>query len=195
MISIELKDKTVIVTGAGGGIGAGCAERFAQAGANVVLIGRTYEKIRLQAEKISNLTGQQCYAFAADVSKEEEFEQIMLFTEHHLSPVDILVNCAGIALRKPVSELTQSEIDNVLDINTKSVIYSCRAASKRMIPKNCGSIINISSIAARLGQEHLHLYAASKAAVIALTQSLANEFAKYDIRVNTVLPGHVLTPM
>lgn len=195
MVNINLKGRVAFVTGAAGGIGAASALKLAEAGANVMLADLNYEQARQQAETIEKKTGRKCKAACVNVTVQNELSTAVDETVRDFGRLDIMVNCAGIAMRKPYDQFTQKDIDSIFEINVKGVLYGCRAAAEIMISQKAGVIINFSSIAARMGQAHLGLYGASKLGVIGLTQSFGREFAPYQVRVNAVLPGHVRTPM
>lgn len=195
MIQISLNGKVALVTGAGGGIGGATALKLAEAGAEVMLADMNLELAEQKAKSIQEKTGKECAAVAVNVVLEDEVIAMVDATVERFGKIDIMVNCAGIAMRKPYDQFTKKDIDSIFDINVKGVLYGCRAAAKKMLAQKSGAIINFSSIAARMGQAELGLYGASKVGVIALTQSFGREFASSNVRVNAVLPGHVRTPM
>ncbi|MDR1797839.1 MAG: glucose 1-dehydrogenase [Clostridiales Family XIII bacterium] len=195
MSSIDLTGKAAFVTGSAGGMGAACARKFAEAGAAVALADLQGDKVAQQAESISKDTGGKCISFPLDVSKWDDVESAVAKAAAEFGRLDIMVNCAGIGMRKPFDEFTQGDVDRIFDINAKGVWYGCVAAGKVMVKQRSGVIINFASIAVRLGVPHLTVYAGSKAAVCAFTQGLGRELAPHGVRVCAVLPGHVRTPM
>ncbi len=195
MIPISMDGKVALVTGAGGGMGLATAHQMAVAGADVMLADINEEAVIANAKKIAEETGRECAAIRCNVAKREEVEAMVDACVERFGHIDAMVNCAGIAMRKPFDEFTQKDIDSIYDIDLKGVLYGTIAAGKKMVKQGSGTIVNFSSIAARMGDPLLTLYGSAKAGVIAITQSLGRELAAHKVRVNAVLPGHVRTPM
>jgi len=195
MIQIDLSGKVAFVTGSAGGIGAACARKFAEAGASVVLADLQYEKVCEQADTISKDTGVKCLPVGMNVTKWGEVADAIAKETAEFGRLDIMVNCAAIGIRKLYDEFTQDDIDRIFDINAKGVWYGCVEAAKVMTKQKSGVIINFASVASRMGEPKLEVYAGSKAAVCAFTQGLGRQLAPSNVRVCAVLPGHVRTPM
>ena len=206
----HLEGKVALITGAGrrGGIGAAVARRLAGAGAQVVVSdlcaapmsgvaspgGGQWEELQTLAEEIAGL-GVRALALRGDVTARAEVESMVAETLRAFGRLDILVNNAGVALGPaPVAQMQEAAWRRTLDINATGVFLCCQAAIPALIRSSkSGRIVNMSSLAAIRPKPYLAAYAASKAAVIALTQSLAQEVAPFGITVNAILPGDIDT--
>ena len=192
---MKLQNRVAVVTGGGTGIGRGCCLALAREGAAVVV---NYSKSQAQAEEVVQLitqSGGQAIAVRADVSQDAEARQLMETTVTQFGRLDILVNNAGYTRFTPHRELellTEELIERTLAVNTKGPLYCCRAAIPYMQQNGFGSIVNITSIAGRLGVGSSIIYGGSKAALGAMTKAMARAFAP-TIRVNAVAPGLVDT--
>ena len=189
-------EKTVaIVTGGSTGIGRSIALEFAKEGASVVICGRRKTNLEKVAEEI-NALGKRSLVVAADVSVKSQVQGMVKQTMDSFGSIDILVNNAGIIHAAPLVEVTETEWDEVIDINLKGVFLCMQAVAPYMMKQKHGKIINISSICGRGGALNDGApYCASKAGVILLTQVAAWELGQYNINVNNIAPGLVLTPM
>lgn len=194
MVSISLEGKVAVVTGAAGGLGTATALKLAAAGANVMVSDINYENANNVSEQIKKL-GVNSKAIKTDVTIEEDVINLMETTVKEFGSLDIIVNCAGIGWIKPIKDFSKEDICNMIDINLKGVIFCCKAALKYMIPKKEGKIINFSSIGAKMGLPGCSIYAATKAGVIALTNTLAREAAEHNININGICPGMIRTRM
>lgn len=196
MSYLQLKDRTAVVTGAATGIGFGIARAYAEAGANVVILDLNIEKAKDAAKKIEEEFGGKAIALKCDVTNTAEFNNCLDEAIKVFGKVDILANNAGITLIENVLEITKETWEKVFSINTTAVFLCSQAFAKKIIEQNIpGNIVMIASNAAKLtfnGQAH---YNASKAAVANMAQSLAKEFAQYNINVNAVCPGGTDTEM
>jgi 3-oxoacyl-[acyl-carrier protein] reductase len=191
----DLKNRVGLVTGASRGIGAGIAVALATAGADVAI---NYREQGVAAQsvcaEIASL-GQKAIALQADVSRAEEITRMVLEVEASLGKVDILVNNAAIAQPRPFEEITESEWDEILRVNLKSVFLVTQAVIAGMRKRKWGRIINLSSVAAQTGGAVGAHYAASKAGIIGLTHSCASSFIKDGITVNAIAPALIETDM
>lgn len=173
----------VIVTGGSGGIGAAIVERFLADGALVVTLDRR--------EPVAVASG----FIAVDLRDPLDTRRAVDAAVEELGGVDVLVNCAGIFQHIPLLEITVDDWDRVLDINARATLLTMQAVAPVMLAARGGTIVNIASMAAKLGGGGEAHYAASKAAVVALTRAGAQEWGCHGIRVNAVCPGYVLTDM
>lgn len=184
---LDFSEKTVLVTGAGGGIGAGIALRFAEAGANIAV---HYRSSRESAEQIVSTireTGGTAETFQADLTVEAAVVALFASVTDHFGGLDIAINNAGSFPVSSIADMTQTDWQDMYASNAESVFLCTREAAAQM--GDGGAIINIASIAAsNPGPEHAH-YNSAKAAVVMFTQSAAQEFGPRGIRVNAVSPG------
>ena len=192
----ELTDQKAIVTGAGGGIGRGLCAALTEMGADVALVDTNRSNMEEVAEELRRYA-RNVIICETDVTKAAQVEGMVSKVLKELGGIDILVNCAGIARGAPAEEMKEEDWDSVIDVNLKAMFLCCRAVARHMIAKRKGKIINIASMSARIvnrPQTQIN-YNASKAGVVALTKSLAAEWAKYNINVNSLSPGYILTPL
>ena len=193
-MELDLKGKVVIVTGGARGIGGSIVEGFARERASVVISDILLDAAQELAEKLTK--GEvKALAVKTDVSKKSDADNLVSVTLKEFGKIDILVNAAGIVRDIMFIDIEEEEWDRVLDINAKGVYLVTRAVVPHMIAARQGKIVNISSRSGKEGQAGLSHYAASKFAVIAITQALAKELAEYDINVNAVCPGILRTDM
>jgi 3-oxoacyl-[acyl-carrier protein] reductase len=186
---VELKGQVAIVTGASRGIGRAIATELAAAGATVIVNFRQSEK---EAHSLAEAIGG--VAVQADVSTNEGCEALTS-AALALGPIAILVNNAGVTDDSLLMRMTDAQWDDVMQVNAGGPFRMCRAVIPHMVRAKAGSIINLVSISALRGNAGQCNYAASKAAVLALTRCLAKEVAKRKIRVNAVAPGFIKTDM
>ena len=191
----SLDGKVALVTGASGGIGSIIALKLGAAGAKVAV---HYNKSQQKAEQVLEsvlATGAEARLFAANVSDAEQVQAMFQDIEKEWSSVDILVNNAGITRDGLLLRMSEQDWDDVLDVNLKGAFICCRAASRAMLRKRSGRIINMSSVVALTGNLGQSNYTASKAGLIGMTRSLARELASRNITVNAVAPGFIETDM
>jgi NAD(P)-dependent dehydrogenase (short-subunit alcohol dehydrogenase family) len=203
----RLGEKTAIVTGAGQGIGKAAALRLAGEGANVVVVDINPKTAEQTAEEIQVLN-RRALACHINIANVAEIQPMIDRVVAEFGRIDILVNAAGVAQTGLFLELTEQEWDRVVDTNLKGTAFIIQAVGHQMIrqvpeqvkaagyaDRSYGKIVNFSSISGRHGRAEQIPYAASKAAIISITQSAALAFAPYNINVNAVCPGVVPTPM
>ncbi len=195
---MTLRNKNVLITGAGRGIGAAAAKLLAASGARVALISRTASEIRGVARDITTKHGK-ALACVGDVSQETDVKEAFETVRKTWGPVDILVNNAGILVKSPLTDHTAADWDRVLSVNLKGAFLCSREAFRHMKrSKKGGTIINVSSLSGIRGVEKfpgMTSYIASKHGLIGLTEGLAVEGKPFGIRVNAIAPGAVNTRM
>lgn len=193
---MELKDKVAIITGAGRGIGFGIAKVMAREGASVVIADINLETAQSAVAGIV-AAGGKAYAVKADVSKPDEIDAMVEAAKAQFGGLDVLVNNAGIeAPPKHLADIPESQWDRVTGINLRGVYLCCKAAIPAITARGGGAIVNIASVAGvRMSFFGSADYTAAKHGVIGLTHHLAWELAEYNITVNAICPGAVLTPL
>jgi NAD(P)-dependent dehydrogenase (short-subunit alcohol dehydrogenase family) len=190
---MRFENKTVIVTGAAGGIGLAIAERFSEEGANIVMTDINADKLKEAADKLNGGDHSKPLLLTCDVSKEEEVKNTFEKASGHFGHVDIIVNNAGMMIFKKLVDHTAEDWQRILNVDLMGAFYFTKYAFLNMKPG--GAIINISSIHAIETTPMVASYAASKAALLSLTRSSAIEGKEKGIRVNAILPGAIDTPM
>lgn len=190
----SITSKTALVTGAARGIGLAIAQRLGREGANIVISDILADQAEESAHTISG-QGVKSIAIAGDISKADDVERIFKTVKDKFGGVDILVNNAGITRDNLLMRLDEESWDLVMKVNLKGAFLCTKAASRAMMKKRWGRIINISSIVGVIGNAGQANYSASKAGLIALTKSSAKELASRNITVNAVAPGYIATDM
>jgi NAD(P)-dependent dehydrogenase (short-subunit alcohol dehydrogenase family) len=192
----SLEDRVAVVTGAASGIGRRIALGLAEAGAHVGLLDLSGADLEGTAKEVEAL-GRRALALPADVTSADDLTGAVTRVETELGPLRLAVNCAGIANAAPAEDMDLAQWQRVIDINLTGVFLSCQAEARAMLPHRDGSIVNIASMSGVIvnrGLLQAH-YNASKAAVIHLSKSLAMEWCRRGIRVNSISPGYTATPM
>lgn len=203
---MRFDDKVVLITGAAHGMGAYEALEFAKEGAHIValdisdqnsalnyFLGST-DELNSLVEEIRKM-GRKAIAVIADVRKNDDVKSAVDKAIAEFGRIDVLVNNAGVLAVAPIIHTTEKQINLLIDVNIKGVIYCCQHVIPHMARQKYGKIINISSGAGLSAEPCTSVYAATKYAVLGLTESLAGELAHYNINVNAVCPGNIRTPM
>jgi len=190
---MRLKDKVAIVTGAGKGIGAAIAKRFAEEGAKVILVDRDENTVRETAAAITE-TGGIAAAYTADVTDRAAINKLIEDVIAKYETIDILVNNAGIVRDAMFHKMKEEDWDSVMNVNLKGAFNMVQSVIGIMREKNYGKIINVSS-ASRFGNVGQTNYSASKEALVGFTRSLAKEAGSKGINVNAIAPGTIETDM
>jgi NAD(P)-dependent dehydrogenase (short-subunit alcohol dehydrogenase family) len=195
--TFDLTGKVAIVTGGTKGIGYAIAATFAMYGCDVVITSRHIEDCISCANDIKTLYGTKCLGISADSSKKEDIEKVIAKTVETFGKIDILINNAGIGGKTaPILNQTEEDFMSVININLKGAYLFARAAAKQMIEQgNGGKIVNVASVGALIGGKNVAPYCASKAGLVSLTKTMANEWARYGITVNAICPGYVITEL
>ncbi len=192
---MRLKEKGVLITGAGTGIGYGCAKLFSKEGAKVVINDLNPETGQAAADEINKAGGTATF-LQGDMSKQEDQEKLIKFAIETLGTLDIVVNSAGMEIVKKVCDQTEEDMLKMLNINVMSLFTISKHAVTQMRKQgNGGSIVNLASVAGLVGIPWLTGYCTSKHAVVGLTKSMAKELRDENIRVNCICPAFIDTTM
>ncbi|HOV37593.1 MAG TPA: glucose 1-dehydrogenase [Spirochaetales bacterium] len=203
----KLEGKVAFISGAASGIGRGIAVRFAREGAKLALAD-VKEDLLKEVTKELKQKGTEVRTYRLDISKPKEIEEVVRRIVEDFKRIDIFVNTAGIVQSNNFLDVTEEEWDRVIAVNQKGTAFAVQSVARVMVKqipeevkragkadRSYGKILNLTSISGRRGRAYQLAYAASKAAVISITQSAALAFAPYNINVNAIAPSVVLTPM
>ena len=188
---MRLKDKTAIITGGGTGIGLATAHAFYQEGAKIILFGRRKEKLEKAVEKL----GGSAIIVQGDMTNNNDLDKLINETLHNFKKIDILVNNAGLFNGAPLHEISDSQWDEIMDINIRSVFQLTRRVLPVMLSQKYGSIIHISSILGLIAVPQVAAYNVSKGALNQFSRSIAVEYGSSGIRSNSICPGLIATDM
>ena len=188
---IDLKNKNIIITGASGGIGFSIVERLNNIGANILATGTKIEKLEDLKKKFENIK-----TLKFDISKSDQIEDFIEKATNELGgSLDCLINNAGITQDNLAIRMSFEEWKKVIDINLSSVFLLSKFAIKKMLKNKSGKIVNITSVVGHTGNVGQANYTASKAGIVAMSKSLAIEYAKKNININCISPGFIKTNM
>ncbi len=190
---MRLKDKTAIVTGAGQGIGRATALKLAQEGADVAVVEIDSDTGAQTAKEVEG-TGRKAMAISIDVSEQRQVRKMVSQVLSQWGEIDILVNNAGFDRGGSLLKLKEEDWDAVLGVHLKGTLNCIQAVAPHMIEKQYGKIVNVSSIWGKTGAVSEVSYTTAKAGILGLTKSVARELGRYQINVNVIVPGLILTP-
>jgi 2-hydroxycyclohexanecarboxyl-CoA dehydrogenase len=184
----RFENKTVIVTGGGGGIGGATCRRFGREGARVAVFDLNHEAARKVAADIQQ-TGGKAEAFECDITRRSSVDAAVAAAESRLGPIDVLVNNAGWDVFRPFTKTEPAQWDKLIAINLTGALHMHHAVLPGMSARKAGRIVNIASDAARVGSSGEAVYAACKGGLVAFSKTIAREHARHGINVNVVCPG------
>lgn len=190
----EFTDKIVLVTGGSRGIGRAAVRRFCEAGATCIIVSRHEAGCQNYVTELVS-AGFSASGIAADVSKVSDIKKMVNSAIEKYGRIDVLVNSAGVNIRKLSVEYSEEEWDYIININLKGSYFSCVEVGKHMVSQGSGAIINIASLQSHITLPRLSIYAASKAGIKQFTKGLANEWAQAGVRINSISPAFIATPL
>lgn len=191
---MSLENRGAVVTGGGSGIGAATARTLAAAGAKVVVSARSVEQIEAVSEELRQ-SGHQAWAIPCDVTAADQVEELASRARELAGPIQILVNNAGVAASAPLKHISLEEWNRLLAVNATGPFLCTQVFMPGMLETGWGRVINVASIAGKIGAPYIAAYCASKHAVVGFTRAVAAEVAAKGVTVNAVCPGYVDTPM
>ncbi len=193
----NLQGKVAVITGGATGIGRGIAEGLADAGADIVIAARRLEMCELACQSIAARTGVKTWPVHCDIADPVNINELVNKVMTQFGQIDILVNNSGVGgSEKPILKMDEKDWDYVIDINLKGMFLLSKAVAAKMVEgAQGGRIINVASIGGLIGWPNMSAYCASKGGCLQVTKVMALEWARYNIRVNAILPGYFETPM
>ena len=192
----SLSGKNALVIGGSRGIGKGMALGLAKAGASVILVSRKQEDLDVASKEIYDISGSKTLGIATDISSLDGINSLVQKTILQVGHIDILINSAGVNVRKSCLEFTEDDWDSVQNVQLKYVFFMCQAVAKHMVGNGIhGKIINIASISSVIALNNMIAYCTAKGGIVQMTRSLALELAPYNICANAMAPGYTATEM
>jgi len=195
--NFSISGKKALIVGGASGIGKATADLFCEAGADIVIADINYDRAEETASALAAKNSDATVMPSeVNVVDEQSVEKMVFGTLEHFGRIDILVNSAGINIKSPATDLTVNDWDAVIDINLKGTFLCCKYVGRQMITQQQGKIVNLASMSGLVtnkGKANT-AYCSSKGGVVMLTKQLAVEWAKYNINVNAIAPGYIITP-
>ena len=196
MDMFSLKGKNAVVIGGSKGIGKGMALGLARAGVTVILVSRNQSDLTAAAKEISEKTNAEAVGISADITSIEAINNLVGKVVGEYGHIDILINSAGVNVRKGCLDFNEEDWDSVQNVQLKYVFFMCQAVAKHMAEKGIkGKIINIASISSVIGLKNMIAYCTAKGGIVQMTKAFAVELAPYGICVNAMAPGYTSTEM
>jgi NAD(P)-dependent dehydrogenase (short-subunit alcohol dehydrogenase family) len=192
--AFRLDGRVAVVTGASRGIGRALALALADAGADLALASRSAEGLEAVSAEVA-ARGGRALAVPTDVADVAQVRRLVERTVEAFGRLDVLVNNAGLNIRRPALEFTEQDWDAIHAVQLRGVFFACQAAGRVMVQQGYGKIINIASLTSVIGIKHVVPYAAAKGGVVQLTKALAVEWAPLGVRVNAIGPGYIETDL
>ena len=190
----SLRSKNVLLTGASGGIGESLALEFAKAGCNLFLTGRDSDKLKILKNKVAKMDSS-IDVFSAFCDLEKDLESLVLEVRDTIKTIDILVNCAGVFVVKPMRDTSTEDFDACFNVNVKAPYFLSKVFSSDMVERKWGRIVNIGSSSSYNGFKETSLYCSSKHALLGLSRSIYDELKEHNIKTFCFSPGSVKTEM
>jgi NAD(P)-dependent dehydrogenase (short-subunit alcohol dehydrogenase family) len=192
----QLEGKNALIIGGAGGIGKGMAMGLAKAGATTILSSRNQASLDKAAKEISEATKSKSFGISADITTVENVSNLVNRVVSEFGHIDILINAAGVNVRKGCLDFEEKDWDLVQDVQLKYVFFMCQAVAKHMIEKGIkGKLINIASISSTIALKNMISYCTAKGGIVQMTKAFALELAPYGICVNAMAPGYTSTEM
>jgi len=191
---MRLKNKVAVITGAANGIGLAISEAFVKEGAIIIAGDVDEKKCKAEAERLGK-NGAIVLAIKCDVGSTKDVDHLINSAINEFSKIDILVNNAAIAIGGNIMEMPEADWDMLMNTNLKSIYRTIKTTLPHMIKQGSGSVINIASTQAFRSWNNWTAYAGAKGAILSMTNQLAGQFGKYNVRFNSISPGAILTPM
>src|ERR1700722_3707002 len=182
---VNIENKVAVVTGAGRGMGRAIAVELCRSGAKVALAARSKSEL----EETARIAGANASVFCTDVRDKTQVQSMLDQTMSVLGPIDILVNAAGLGIFGHVKDFTDDDFATLIETNLRGMFFTCRHVLPSMIERQTGHIVNIASIAGKVGSANRAVYCASKFGVVGFTESLAEEVRQHGIRASVICPG------